>query len=192
MTSGVNPTAAALLGLLELGPAPATDGYGEGSAMTGWQLHETVRASVGAFWNVTRSQIYLELDRLAASGLVSVATERGPRRQRGYRITADGRTAFRAWITELARAPARPDQLRSPLTLLVFFGEYVPADLLRRALTEHRTARERRLEELHAMLAALAQRDRGRLPAAVLHRGVALAEMHLRWIDDVLALLDDA
>jgi DNA-binding PadR family transcriptional regulator len=192
MSVDVNPTAAALLGLLQLGPAPATAGYGAPPPMTGWQLNETVGASLGAFWNVTRSQIYLELDRLAAAGLVSVAAERGPRRQRGYRITDAGRAAFQEWITELARAPARPDQLRSPLTLLVFFGEQVPAGLLKRALTEHRAARERRLEELRAMTEALAGPDRRRLPTAVLRRGVALAELHVRWIDDVLAELKDA
>jgi DNA-binding PadR family transcriptional regulator len=187
----VNPTAAVILGLLQLGPAPATEGYGEDAAMTGWQLHETVGASVGAFWNVTRSQIYLELERLATAGLVDEVGERGPRRQRRYRITAAGRAAFADWIAGLARQPARPDQLRSPLTTLVFFGEHLPPQLLRRALGEHRLLRERRLEQLNAMLASLSPHDAGRLPTAALRRGVALAELHLQWIDDVLELIDD-
>jgi DNA-binding PadR family transcriptional regulator len=190
MSAEVNPTAAVLLGLLELGPAPAIEGYGEGAAMTGWQLHETVRASVGAFWNVTRSQIYVELERLAAAGLVEALGEAGPRRQRAHRITDAGRAAFAEWIATLAAAPARPDQLRSPLTLLVFFGERVPPKLLRRALGEHRLLRERRLDQLEAMQAALGSGDRGRLPSAVLRRGVALHRLHVEWIDDVLAALD--
>jgi DNA-binding PadR family transcriptional regulator len=191
MPNEVNPTAAVLLGLLELGPAPGTEGYGDGTAMTGWQLHETVRASVGAFWNVTRSQVYVELERLAAAGLVDELADRGPRRQRPYRITDAGRVAFAEWIAGLAGEPARPDQLRSPLTLLVFFGERVPPRLLRRALQEHRALRERRLEQLEGMAAALAPGDTGRLPSAVLRRGIALHRLHVEWIDDVLAALDD-
>src|SRR5690349_4583455 len=129
----INPTAAVLLGLLQLGPAPSTEGYGGGGAMTGWQLYETARASVSGFWNLTRSQIYVELDRLAAAGLAEPSGEEGPRRQQAYAITEAGREAFGAWLADLARAEARPDQLRSPLTLLVFFGEFLPPALLRRA-----------------------------------------------------------
>jgi DNA-binding PadR family transcriptional regulator len=182
----MNATAAVLLGLLVLGAAPATEGYGESGAMTGWQLHETVRTSVGAFWNITRSQIYLELGRLAAAGLADELESRGPRRQRHYRITGAGRAAFEAWIAALAHDEARPDQLRSPLALLVFFGEHVPRPLLRRALEDHRRARERRLDGLRAMQRALSPADTGRLPTAVLRRGIALAKLNIEWIDEVL------
>lgn len=186
----VSPTAAVLLGLLQLGPAPATEGFGGRGAMSGWQLHETVAASVGAFWNVTRSQIYLELERLADGGLVEELAGGGPRRQRRYHITDTGREAFAEWLAALARQPARADQLRSPLTLLVFFGEHLPPPLLQRALREHRLLRERRTEQLEAMLAALSEDDARRLPTAVLRRGIALHRLHQEWIDDVLGLLD--
>jgi DNA-binding PadR family transcriptional regulator len=187
----LSPTAAVLLGLLELGPAPATEGFGETGSMSGWQLHETVGASVGAFWNVTRSQIYLELERLSDAALVEELPGGGPRRQRRYRITDAGRDAFAQWLAALAREPASGDQLRSPLTLLVFFGERLEPALLRRALQEHRVLRERRTEQLEAMLAALPPADNARLPTAVLRRGIALHRLHQEWIDDVLELLHD-
>jgi DNA-binding PadR family transcriptional regulator len=186
----LNPTAAVLLGLLQLGPAPATEGFGESGSMSGWQLHATVAASVGAFWNVTRSQIYLELERLADARLVEELAGGGPRRQRRYRITDAGRDAFADWLAALARRPARPDQLRSPLTLLVFFGEHLPPALLRRALHEHRLLRQRRAEQLDAMLAALPEDAERRLPTAVLRRGIALQRMYQEWIDEVLERLD--
>jgi DNA-binding PadR family transcriptional regulator len=187
----VNPTAAVLLGLLELGPAPSTEGYGEDAGMTGWQLHETVNASVGGFWNITRSQIYLELSRLADVGLAAESGSPGTRGQQAYRITAAGREAFADWIAALAREAPRADQLRSPLTLLVFFGEMVPPELLRRSLQEHRALRERRRERLEAVASAVQRDDARRLPAAVLRRGIAIAELHVRWIDEVLELLGD-
>jgi hypothetical protein len=72
----------------------------------------------------------------------------------------------------------------------VFFGERVPTRLLRRALQEHRALRERRLEQLEAMTAVLSPADTGRLPSAVLRRGVALARLNVEWIDEVLATLE--
>ena len=188
----INPTAAVLLGMLQLGPAPSIEGYGSPGTMTGWQMHETARASVGGFWTLTRSQIYVELERLAAAGMVTASGETGPRRQQAYAITDAGRSAFADWLARLARAQARPDQLRSPLTLLVFFGELLPPALLRRALADHRLLRERRLEELREVEAALAERDARRLPAAVLRRGIALARLHIHWIDEVLEQLERA
>jgi hypothetical protein len=72
----------------------------------------------------------------------------------------------------------------------VFFGERLPAPLLRRALQEHRLLRERRLDQLDAMRAALSPADERRLPTAVLRRGAELARMNLEWIDEVLGHLD--
>src|SRR3954449_6951749 len=54
----VNATAAALLGLLHTGP------------MTGGQLVAAAGEQFGAFFSVTRSQIYRELPALAGAGLL--------------------------------------------------------------------------------------------------------------------------
>ncbi len=58
--SGVNATAAALLGLLH-----------EGS-MTGGQLMAEAERRLGAYWSMTRSQVYRELPALASNGLREV------------------------------------------------------------------------------------------------------------------------
>src|SRR5690242_3836930 len=94
----INPTAACLLGLLQLGPAPGQPGYGDPlPAMTGSELWRTASSSIARFWNLTRSQVFLELPRLEASGLVESAPPR-PRRRQPYRITPAGRTAFVDWL----------------------------------------------------------------------------------------------
>ena len=66
MAPDLNPTAASLLGYLDLGP------------LTGWDLDQWVRSSIGNFWNVTRSQIYRELRTLTELGYVE-AGEAGRR-----------------------------------------------------------------------------------------------------------------
>src|SRR5437763_9442557 len=81
----VNPTSASLLGFLCWRP------------MSGGEIVSAVEGSVGHFWNITRSQIYRELQALAGEGLVKLG-EVGPRRRAPYAITDRGREAFRAWL----------------------------------------------------------------------------------------------
>jgi DNA-binding PadR family transcriptional regulator len=180
----LNMTAACVLGLLELGPPPWMADSASGDAMTGWQIYEAAVDSICRFWNVTRSQIYLELARLAEAGLVAASAERGPRDRRPYHITEAGRQAFRAWLVAWANEDPRDELLRSPLVLLVFFGDYLPPAMLVRTLQEYRLRHQRRVERLRAMQAAVGE-DRS-LAAATVQRGLAYQELMVRWIEGIL------
>lgn len=98
--SELNATAAALLGLLHDGPA------------TGGQLVAGADERFGAFFSVTRSQVYRELPALSKEGLVRLGKQ-GPRSSQQYVLTAAGKKAFKTWLT----SEAGPDHLRSPLIL---------------------------------------------------------------------------
>jgi DNA-binding PadR family transcriptional regulator len=104
--TGLNATAAALLGLLHEGQ------------MTGGQLMSAAQSRLGPFWTMTRSQIYRELPGLAERGFVR-AGKAGPRSSQPYAVTAAGKRAFTRWLGE----PAGHDQLRNPLLLRAVFGE---------------------------------------------------------------------
>src|SRR5436305_13164114 len=112
----LNPTAASLLGYLDVGP------------MTGWDINEFVRASIGNFWNVTRSQIYRELRTLTERGYVT-AGDAGRRDRVPYTITAAGQEAFASWI---AQDPPG-DVIRSRLLPTVFFGGFLDRARLRQS-----------------------------------------------------------
>ncbi|MEV7229491.1 MULTISPECIES: PadR family transcriptional regulator [Polymorphospora] len=104
--SQINPTAAALLGLLHEGP------------MTGGQLMAAAERRLAPYWSMTRSQVYRELPALADLGYVRLGKP-GPRSSQPYAITAAGKRAFSRWLTE---APGR-DAVRNPIALRVAFGE---------------------------------------------------------------------
>ncbi|MDQ0366717.1 PadR family transcriptional regulator [Catenuloplanes indicus] len=104
--TGINPTAAALLGLLHEGP------------MTGGQLMGQAERRLGPFWSMTRSQVYRELPALAEMGYVRLGKP-GPRSSQPYAITASGKRAFSRWLTD---TPGR-DAIRNPIALRVAFGE---------------------------------------------------------------------
>jgi DNA-binding PadR family transcriptional regulator len=188
----LNATAACVLGLLEMGPPPPATREPGPDAMTGWQLHDTAQRSLARFWNLTRSQIYLELGRLEEAGLVEGVDAVGSRARRPYRITDAGRAAFRAWLDEWMAAGPRDDQLRSPLVLTVFFGGFLEPDALERQLQEYRLRHQRMLDSRRAMLAAMPEAARNSLPGATLERGVAMHRMTLEWLDATLARLPAA
>lgn len=124
--SGLNATAAALLGLLHDGP------------MTGGQLMAAATERLGAFWSMTRSQVYRELPALADQGYVRTGKP-GPRASQPYAITAAGKRAFTRWLAE----PVGRDQLRNPVALRVAFGGLHGAAQLRELYdeaVEHHTA----------------------------------------------------
>jgi DNA-binding PadR family transcriptional regulator len=108
--SELNATAAALLGLLHDGPS------------TGGQLVLAAGERFGAFFSVTRSQVYRELPALAEAGLVKLGKQ-GPRSSQQYVITPAGKKAFKSWLS----VDSGPDHLRSPLILkLVHAGTLTP------------------------------------------------------------------
>src|SRR5688500_8244241 len=76
----------ALLGLLADEPA------------SGYDLTRSFEKALRRYaWHAQHSQIYPELTRLAADGLVEIASE-GARGRRVYSITEAGRTELRRWM----------------------------------------------------------------------------------------------
>ena len=78
----------ALLGLLAEEPA------------SGYDLARKFERNLSRYaWHAQQSQIYPELNRLAADGLATVIEE-GPRGRRTYAITEVGRSELRRWVLD--------------------------------------------------------------------------------------------
>ena len=87
--------------------------------MTGGQLMTAAQKRLGAYWSMTRSQVYRELPALADAGYVKLGKP-GPRASQPYSITQAGRRAFARWLSE---DPGR-DTVRNPLALRMSFGKH--------------------------------------------------------------------
>jgi DNA-binding PadR family transcriptional regulator len=169
----LNPTAASLLGYLDLGP------------MTGWDLDRFVQLSIGNFWNVTRSQIYRELRTLTERRYVNAGAA-GPRDRVPYTITAAGRAAFKRWISD---APP-PDVIRSRLLLTIFFGHHLPPGRLREIAETERSRHQQTLDRYLALEPQLASDPDQRLPLTTLHFGIRYEQAMIDSLDELLELLD--
>lgn len=163
----LNSTAASLLGFLEtFGP------------LSGYDIVSLVEASIGYFWNVTRSQVYRELARLATGGLVTEG-ESGHRSRRPYTITPAGSAAFAGW---LAGTPG-PDIMRLPFLLTYFFGQHLDPALLAAFAAVHRGVHQERLDYFRSIIPRLA--DEQPFMAHVAELGVAYEEAMLAWFDGI-------
>ncbi len=103
-----SPTAYVILGTLGWRP------------MSGYEIKSIVDKSTRFFWAASYGQIYPELRRLAAAGLIEgKASPQGGRRRNVYRLTPAGRKELRAWLD------AEPEvfELRDEALLKLFFAD---------------------------------------------------------------------
>lgn len=169
----------ALLGLLTIEP------------MSGYDLGQMVRTSIGHIWSESYGQIYPSLKRLAADGLVSRKTEthKGRPDRHIYSITRKGREQLTRWL----EVPPQAEVPRNEMLLKLFFGAQVPAEILIRNV-------ERMAEEHRALLEKFERVERDEIdqhpeyPDAPFWKmaaryGQIEMEAHLRWAEETLDAL---
>jgi len=168
-----------LLGLLTIEP------------MSGYDLGQTIRASIGHFWNESYGQIYPNLKKLAAGGLVTAKTEKqkGKPDRQIYSITPKGRMRLAKWLA----VEPQPEVPRNELLLKLFFGAQTsPQTLI--------TYVERMAERETAVLEKLKRVQReeivqmGSYPDAPYWKmaarfGQLELEAHLHWAQETLTAL---
>jgi PadR family transcriptional regulator AphA len=156
----------ALLGLLADRPA------------SGYELTKQFELSLANVWSAKHSQIYPELQRMAAGGWVE-AGEEGARGRREYAITPDGRAELRRWLTS-----ERPDRsTRNEAMLRVFFLWTLPPDEAADYLDAEADAYVESGRKLAAIDAAVPWGPSGRdlMGRIALEQGLRWSKMMAEW-----------
>ena len=168
---------------MELGPsaymamAMVRDGIN-----TGYRIKQMLERVASFFWSASYGQIYPELRRLEAAGLLAgrEVTSSG-RLRREYSLTAAGEKRLRAWLAE----PAEPSLwLRNEGLLRLMLVDWEDRELARKNLRraapdERRAARGGRAPWSRRASAAAGSRT----------LGVRLLEETIRWCDETDAAL---
>lgn len=175
----------AILGLLARAPR------------TGYDLARRMRRPVGYFWTARHSQIYAELSRLEARGLVHhrVIEGAGPRPTKEYAITAAGRSALSAWVVSDLEPPAVRDLETLRLWSLWTVEPEAAIGLVRRIRSAHRerlAAYEEELTEARSDPAALDPREPAFASRLTLEGGVRTRRAAVEWCDWMLEELGTA
>jgi PadR family transcriptional regulator, regulatory protein AphA len=166
--SNLTPTARVILGLLQLG------------ARTGYDIKRLSDSSTRFFWGASYGQIYPELRRLAAAGLIKPASRpRGGVGRTEYTVTARGRRALRDWLTEKP-ASLLFDYRDEPLFKL-FLGDLLTKEEVAANL---RQAKEE-FEEVATRFRGIgADAPGGGYPLVALRYGIELMEWIAAWYAD--------
>jgi DNA-binding PadR family transcriptional regulator len=162
--SSLSPTARVILGLLAWQPR------------TGYGIKQVTDRSTRFFWGASYGQIYPELRRLEADGLVASREEpRGRVPRRVFTLTQAGQEALDVWLEE----PEEAYEVRDEGLLKLFFGDLMSPerrlDLVRRrqAWFEESAALFRRIGD------ELGELDES--SGAVLRYGIELMEWDADW-----------
>jgi PadR family transcriptional regulator, regulatory protein AphA len=128
----------ALLAILRVGP------------LSGYDLQKQFSQSVGHVWHAPDSQIYPELRKMEAAGLIEgeeqTRGERGTRRV--YHVTDAGNAAYAEWM----RSPIDYLRVRDPAHLRAAYLENTTAEAAREFLRRHIAHWESELEQFEGEL----------------------------------------
>jgi len=167
----------------------------EGEA-SGYELAKRFDVSVANFWTATPQQLYRELERLEAEGLLTarvVEQERRPNK-RVFALTEDGR----AELHDFTARPARPTAVRDELLVKLQAIDAGDAEAVRAAIAERRDRARAKLalyERIRERMLAgrseeeyLSESDRIG-PYLTLLGGRMYERENVRWCETVLGAL---
>jgi PadR family transcriptional regulator AphA len=165
-----------ILGLLSLAPR------------SGYDIKAVVDRSTRFFWAASYGQIYPELRRLEADGLITGEdAANGARGRRVYELTEAGREALRDWLLGTTTTV----ELRDESLLRLFFADNLPREQALGLLEGRRRGHEAYLEILNA----IAVRPGGQDPDfvdLVLRWGIDFNEWGAKWCQQQLERLQSA
>ena len=124
--------------------------------LTGYDLVRHFQGTVGYLWSAPQSQIYPELRRMEAAGLIQAkVAPRGQKAQkRIYSVTDAGMDELRRWATDFVPLPAQ----RDPIILKAAFFDLAPLDAVREQLRAHIAQYQWRMEQWQARAEAIGER----------------------------------
>ncbi|QBJ97491.1 PadR family transcriptional regulator [Rhodococcus sp. ABRD24] len=150
-----------------------------GEPRSGYDIGQEFDGVLKFVWHAKPTQVYPELKRLAAEGMIR-EQEEGPRGRRAYEITADGLAELREWLTVTA-----PDHSLRNETVLRSFALWLvepceASGFLSGELEYHR-ARLRGMRVLEGSLDLTRPADRAALLG--LRAGILRLEAMVTWAD---------
>jgi len=169
----LSPTAYVILGMLGWRP------------MSGYEIKSLVDKSTRFFWAASYGQIYPELRRLSAAGLIEgKASPQGGRRRNVYRLTPTGRAELQDWLG----VDAGVFELRDEGLLKLFFAQAAGPDAAIQALGSKRREHERVLAHLETIEA---KGDPEGFAALVLRYGIECNRWQAEWCERTMRELEE-
>lgn len=141
------------------------------------------------FWPISKPQVYSELRRLEAQGLVEgndVAQEKLPDK-RVFRLTPAGERALDAWLVDDAEVEA--SRFRIPFLVKTLVAHRIPGERVRELLCEYRRAADAEHDALQELDELLAGTSDAVFARATVLFGLRMSAAIGEWAQEVDSLL---
>lgn len=161
-------------------------------AASGYDIVKGFQHTYGYLWNASFQQIYRDLAKLHADGLIDCdIVENAPRPPRKvYRLNSAGHSAMLDWLA----TPLKPPHLNSAFLVKLASIHLLDRDVFMQEFEQHRQAYRNTLADVKRMQAVFQS-----LPPSVLEKfggvyltlkhGIGQIESWLAWADDVETFL---
>jgi DNA-binding PadR family transcriptional regulator len=165
---------------------PVLLGLLAGNPLSGYDIKTIVDRSTRFFWAASYGQIYPELKRLEAEGLVEGEDRpNGGRSRRVYTLTPSGREALVEWLL----SPTGPAiEMRDESLLRLFFADAVPREQALMLIEGRKRGHEEFLEVLYEIQALPGGPDPTFIDL-VLRWGIDFNKWGARWCQEQLERL---
>lgn len=156
--------------------------------MSGYDLAAVAQRSVAQVWPISKTQVYAELRRLSAAGLVEGrdAEHSGGPAKTLFELTRVGEQELDSWLAADTSAGLR---LRAPAVLKLLLGHRVAPQQARAQLGQFRDRVNARLAELEQLTALLDRNPDAVYAWATAQFGVRVCQAIVAWTDEVIARL---
>ena len=162
--------------------------------MSGYDLANEVKSSVGNFWKGSYGQIYPTLKALAQGGLVTkrIKQQVGKPNRHLYKVTAAGQQELQSWLTQ----PIGEERYSSAYVLTrIFFGRLTKPEVNVKLVEQLRAHLVESRERLNALVERLERQHAGNpdLPywLMTIRLSQRIDQATLDWCDETLAALTD-
>ncbi|AIQ60415.1 PadR family transcriptional regulator [Paenibacillus borealis] len=164
--------------------------------LTGYEIKKIVDTRLSFFWSESFGQIYPELKRLAAEGLIAVCEEpvsaggKNSKQSIKYQITASGRYELQEWL----KTPVEKETVRYELLLKLYFSNSSSSETMLEHIREFEINHRRQQQMFDKFEAQLKQNldvhsNHSRI-LMVLSFGQKLWESYADWCGQTIALLE--
>ncbi|WP_193165602.1 PadR family transcriptional regulator [Microbulbifer hainanensis] len=160
---------------------------------SGYDLKRRFERSVSHFWSASHQQMYRELHRLHAEGLLdcSEQPQAGKPDKKVYSLTDAGRAALADWVQQ----PAPAQKIREPFLIQLFAGHHLSRqqahDTVSRQLEQHRALLQSYLEQSERVEQSdPALQERYWLAGETLALGIEAERTWIAWAEGILRKLE--
>lgn len=162
---------------------------------SGYEMKLEFESTLNEFWNAKHSQIYPELKKLAADGLVEYHVEivGTVLEKKQYSITDQGRAEFLQWMNCDLELPPTP---KSEFLLQMFFSSCLPEQRRMEMMAYQLQLHRERLEQLRSnqkkFTGIPAKDDPAFGDYLVLLRAIMREENNCKWLETCMGMLSGA